>query len=224
MFSLAAPSLPPATSAQVVFLVRPVLSLMDTIASFIKREERSGGSGVRTEFRVVFVPRESLLCRKRLVEVNTMILLVFNHDNVRRVSRARSDATRSPSTCSVSTLTCSPWSSLTPSGRRWRATRPVSPCRATTLAPPAGPRGQDCASSRQELLPLLGSHCTCAAPDRPACVRFQRATSGHQATGLPQGSAQATTQTHPALSEPPLGAPAVPSGLNAASGAGGASV
>ena len=72
MFSLAAPSLPPATSAQVVFLVRPVLSLMDTIATFIKREERSGGSGVRTEFRVVFVPRESLLCRKRLVGVNTI--------------------------------------------------------------------------------------------------------------------------------------------------------
>ena len=39
-----------------------------------------------------------------------------------------------------------------------------------------------------------------------------------------QGSAQATAQTHPALPEPPLGAPAVPSGLNAASGAGGASV
>ena len=71
MFSLAAPSLPPATSAQVVFLVRPVLALMDTIAAYIKQEERSGGSGVRTEFRVVFVPRESLLCRKRLVEVNT---------------------------------------------------------------------------------------------------------------------------------------------------------
>ena len=75
MFSLAAPSLPPATSAQVVFLVRPVLALMDTIAAYIKREERSGGSGVRTEFRVVFVPRESLLCRKRLVEVNTHIFL-----------------------------------------------------------------------------------------------------------------------------------------------------
>ena len=39
-----------------------------------------------------------------------------------------------------------------------------------------------------------------------------------------QGSAQATAQTQPALPEPPLGAPAVPSGLNAASGAGGASV
>ena len=47
---------------------------------------------------------------------------------------------------------------------------------------------------------------------------------GARARFLPQGSAQATAQTHPALPEPPLGAPAVPSGLNAASGAGGASV
>ena len=39
------------TFTQVIFLVRPVLSLMDTIAAYIQREERSGGSGVRTEYR-----------------------------------------------------------------------------------------------------------------------------------------------------------------------------
>ena len=136
MFSLAAPSLPPATSAQVVFLVRPVLSLMDTIAAYIKREERSGGSGVRTEYRVVFVPRESLLCRKRLVEVNTHDPpddILYKQSDYRPRSRAPSDATHSPCTCSVSTQTCSPWSCPTPSERRWRATRPAS----TTPPPPS---------------------------------------------------------------------------------------
>ena len=72
------------------------------------------------------------------------------------------------------------------------------------------------------LPPSLPSSRPTALAGRPPLVTT--VTSTALAAGLPQGSAQATTQTHPALSEPPLGAPAVPSGLNAASGAGGASV
>ena len=72
MYSLAAGSLPPATSAQVVFLVRPSAATMDLIAEYVRREEASGGSGVRTEYRVVFVPRESLLCRKRLAQAGVL--------------------------------------------------------------------------------------------------------------------------------------------------------
>ena len=41
---------------------------MDTIADNIKQEEHRGGSGVKTDFHIVFVPRKSLLCEKRLVQ------------------------------------------------------------------------------------------------------------------------------------------------------------
>jgi len=61
-------ALPPISADNVVFLTRPNLDNMDIIAENIKREEKGGGSGVRTEFHVVFVPRKSLLCEKRLVE------------------------------------------------------------------------------------------------------------------------------------------------------------
>ena len=57
-----------------------------------------------------------------------------------------------------------------------------------------------------------------------ALPALSRPLASPQSAISAQGSAQATAQTHPALPEPPLGAPAVPSGLNAASGAGGASV
>ena len=57
MFSLTAGSLPPASTDNVVFLVRPSLDNMDMVSQYIKTEESSGGSGIRTEFHVVFIPR-----------------------------------------------------------------------------------------------------------------------------------------------------------------------
>jgi len=63
-------SLPPISAENVVFLTRPSLDNMDIIAENIKNEEqKGGGSGVKTDFHVVFVPRKSLLCEKRLVEM-----------------------------------------------------------------------------------------------------------------------------------------------------------
>ena len=67
MFSLTAGNLPPATSENVIFIVRPCLDNMDMIARYIRTEESSGGSGVRTEFHIVFIPRKSLLCEQRLI-------------------------------------------------------------------------------------------------------------------------------------------------------------
>ena len=62
-------ALPPVGAENVVFITRPNLDNMDIIAENIKHEEKSGGgSGVKTEFHIVFVPRKSLLCEKRLVE------------------------------------------------------------------------------------------------------------------------------------------------------------
>jgi len=62
-------ALPPVGAENVVFITRPDLDNMDIIAENIKREEKSGGgSGVKTDFHIVFVPRKSLLCEKRLVE------------------------------------------------------------------------------------------------------------------------------------------------------------
>ena len=58
-------SLPPISAENVVFITRPCLENMDIIAENIKNEERGGGSGVKTDFHIVFVPRKSLLCEKR---------------------------------------------------------------------------------------------------------------------------------------------------------------
>ena len=68
MFQLSTGNLPPAISEHILFIIRPSLSNIDIIAEYIKREETSGGSGVRTKFHIVFVPRESLLCKNRLIE------------------------------------------------------------------------------------------------------------------------------------------------------------
>merc|ERR1719474_901564 len=68
MFSLSSVNLPPATTEHVIFIIRPRLSNIDIVADYIKREENSGGSGVRTHYHIVFVPRESLLCKNRLIE------------------------------------------------------------------------------------------------------------------------------------------------------------
>ena len=68
MFPLSSGPLPNITADNVVFITRPTLSSMDIIAENIKQEERRGGSGVKTDFHVFFVPRKSLLCEKRLVQ------------------------------------------------------------------------------------------------------------------------------------------------------------
>ena len=57
----------------------------------------------------------------------------------------------------------------------------------------------------------------------PSLTRSGAEPRGRERCSSAQGSTQATAQPHPALPEPPQGAPAVPSGLNVASGAGGAS-
>ena len=69
MFSLAPGPLPPTNAEHVIFLTRPTLENMDTIAGNIKAEEMRGGSGVRQELHLVFTPRTSLLCEQRLVQV-----------------------------------------------------------------------------------------------------------------------------------------------------------
>jgi len=68
MFSLAPGPLPPTNAEHVIFLTRPTLENMDTIAGNIKAEEMRGGSGVRQELHLVFTPRTSLLCEQRLVQ------------------------------------------------------------------------------------------------------------------------------------------------------------
>ena len=69
MHPLERSALPPVGAENVVFITRPNLDNMDIIAENIKQEERSGGgSGIKTEFHILFVPRKSLLCEKRLVE------------------------------------------------------------------------------------------------------------------------------------------------------------
>ena len=68
MFPLSPGPLPAISADNVVFITRPSLSCMDIIADNIKQEECRGGSGVKTDFHVLFVPRKSLLCEKRLVQ------------------------------------------------------------------------------------------------------------------------------------------------------------
>ena len=72
MYSLNLDTLPPASSENIVFITRPLLANMDIISDYIRREERSGGSGVRTEYHVVFVPSKSLLCEKRLIQTGVL--------------------------------------------------------------------------------------------------------------------------------------------------------
>jgi len=67
MFPLGSGPLPHTAADNVVFITRSSLTSMDQISSCIKAAEKSGGSGVKTDFHVIFVPRKSLLCEKRLV-------------------------------------------------------------------------------------------------------------------------------------------------------------
>jgi len=77
MFPLKPGRLPPCNVENVVFLVRPHLASMDTLADNIKQEERGGGSGTKKEFHIVFVPRKSLLCEKRLKDAGVFGSLTF---------------------------------------------------------------------------------------------------------------------------------------------------
>ncbi|KAG8266629.1 Vacuolar protein sorting-associated protein 33A [Homalodisca vitripennis] len=62
-FILRSGRLPSSEARNVIFITRPVLRLMDIIAENIHGEERSK---VRREFHIIFAPRKSLLCEKRL--------------------------------------------------------------------------------------------------------------------------------------------------------------
>ena len=77
MFPLKPGRLPPCNVENVALLVRPHLASMDTLADNIKQEERGGGSGTKKEFHIVFVPRKSLLCEKRLKDAGVFGSLTF---------------------------------------------------------------------------------------------------------------------------------------------------
>ncbi|XP_015592749.1 vacuolar protein sorting-associated protein 33A [Cephus cinctus] len=63
MYPLYGGQLPPTNVANVIFITRPHLDLMDLIAENIHGEE---GSRIHKEFHLFFVPRKSLLCEKKL--------------------------------------------------------------------------------------------------------------------------------------------------------------
>ncbi|XP_060558501.1 vacuolar protein sorting-associated protein 33A-like isoform X2 [Ruditapes philippinarum] len=59
-------ALPTSTVQNIIFVTRPKLELMDQIAQSLLREDQKGG--FRREFHIIFVPRKSLLCEKKLKE------------------------------------------------------------------------------------------------------------------------------------------------------------
>jgi len=78
MFPLKSGRLPPCNVENVVFVVRPTLKAMDFVADNIKQEEKhGGGSGTKKEYHIVFVPRKSLLCEKRLKDSGVFGSLTF---------------------------------------------------------------------------------------------------------------------------------------------------
>ena len=67
MFSMKSTKLPKISTENIIFITRPGLEQMDKIADIVKNEEMSnGGSGVRIDFHILFVPSKSLLCEMRL--------------------------------------------------------------------------------------------------------------------------------------------------------------
>ncbi|CAL1537718.1 unnamed protein product [Lymnaea stagnalis] len=68
MFRLQSSGLPTSQVQNIIFIVRPRLNLMETIAQCLLSEEVKG-SHVRKEFYLLFVPRHSLLCEKKLKEL-----------------------------------------------------------------------------------------------------------------------------------------------------------
>ncbi|KAH9503153.1 Vacuolar protein sorting-associated protein 33A [Bulinus truncatus] len=67
MFRLESSGLPASNVQNIIFIVRPRLSLMETVAQCLLKEEPKGGHS-RKEFHLLFVPRKSLLCEKKLKE------------------------------------------------------------------------------------------------------------------------------------------------------------
>ncbi|KAK0047696.1 vacuolar protein sorting-associated protein 33A isoform X1 [Biomphalaria pfeifferi] len=67
MYGLHSSGLPASNVHNIIFIVRPRLCLMETVAQCLLNEEIKGGA-VRKEFHLLFVPRKSLLCEKKLKE------------------------------------------------------------------------------------------------------------------------------------------------------------
>ncbi|XP_052800544.1 vacuolar protein sorting-associated protein 33A-like isoform X4 [Mya arenaria] len=59
-------ALAPSSVQNIIFVTRPKLDLMDQIAQSLLKEDTKGG--FRKEYHIIFVPRKSLLCERRLKE------------------------------------------------------------------------------------------------------------------------------------------------------------
>ncbi|KAK3587055.1 hypothetical protein CHS0354_014922, partial [Potamilus streckersoni] len=66
MFPLRPSALPQTSVQNVIFVTRPKLDLMEQIAQNLLKEDQKGG--FRKEYHIIFVPRKSLLCEKKLKE------------------------------------------------------------------------------------------------------------------------------------------------------------
>ncbi|KAK3088447.1 hypothetical protein FSP39_019326 [Pinctada imbricata] len=67
MFPLSANGLPQSNVQNIIFVTRPRLNLMEQIAQTLLQEEHKGG--FRKEYHIIFVPRKSLLCERKLKEM-----------------------------------------------------------------------------------------------------------------------------------------------------------
>ena len=65
MFPLRPTRLPSSSVQHIIFITRPVVSLMDQIAFNIRKEEEGDGFGQK-EYHVFFVPFKSFLCTQKL--------------------------------------------------------------------------------------------------------------------------------------------------------------
>lgn len=68
MFSMCSNGLPSLTVDSIVYITRPRVQNCDVIAQNIRTEERRGGSGLKLDYHVIFLPKKSLFCEKRLKE------------------------------------------------------------------------------------------------------------------------------------------------------------
>ncbi|KAJ7387414.1 Vacuolar protein sorting-associated protein 33A [Desmophyllum pertusum] len=72
MFPLRPGRLPPSQVHNVVFITRPKPSLMDIIADNVLSEE--GRESTKKEFTILFVPRKTMLCERKLAERNVSFI------------------------------------------------------------------------------------------------------------------------------------------------------
>eukprot|EP00088_Acartia_fossae_P005844 TRINITY_DN12644_c0_g1_i2.p1 TRINITY_DN12644_c0_g1~~TRINITY_DN12644_c0_g1_i2.p1 ORF type:complete len:625 (+),score=133.75 TRINITY_DN12644_c0_g1_i2:46-1875(+) len=68
MFSMSATGLPSVRVDSIVYIIRPNVENCDIIAANIRSEERRGGSGLKMDYHIIFLPKKSLFCEKRLKE------------------------------------------------------------------------------------------------------------------------------------------------------------